>query len=203
MFTISLFLQEGFYSLDLMGNDVAQNYALFGPYNNLCITAPSSCSTGFTFAMWIKKDKSKCSNSSHGIMSTRAKIPSNTEGIWLRCSSSIDELEYGLFVEPERYVIKEIFIPSADVWVHSTMVWNVGGYLKIYHKWASGSASGLSSLSTSNSEHHSAENTVRELVFGMAFTDDISWYGSGMIDGVKVFNRPLTQSEVEALYANA
>ncbi len=174
------------------------SYALFGPYPDQCVTAPSTCTTGFTFALWIRK-ASTCSSNNVGIATTLVKNPSPTEGIWIQCQSNLNEIKYGVRIHPDSSS-KEVMVLASgpDVWFYAPMVWSVGQPIVIYDNgqyasdgnWETGPGFATN------------VNTQRKLAFGLQYTDDTnpSTYGTAYIDGVRMFNRPLTAAEVQALY---
>ena len=104
-----------------------------------------------------------------------------------------------MFVYPDKMckVVTPIGI-GPDTWVYVTMVWSVGTPFKTYQNgewvqdgnWQPGGP------------YMTDLNTERKLAFGIMFTDQSSEfnYGTGYIDAVKMFNRPLTAEEVQALY---
>ncbi len=171
------------------------DYAMFGPYPDQCVTAPSTCTTGFTLAMWLWKP-STCS-SYYGLVTTQRASPPS-EGIRISCAdSSTSDIEYKMFVQPDKMctLVRTI---EPDVWVYLTMVWSVGTPFKTYQdgdwvedgNWQTGGP------------YMTNLNTERKLAFGIMFTDqgpDYN-YGTGYVDAVIMFNRPLTTEEVQALY---
>ncbi len=188
-----LSIQEGFSSLYFSGST---QYATFGPFLDLCITAPSTCTLGFTFGLWIKKGAS-CTSAFAAIATTCSRNnPTESEGIWIRCEPDANSIVYRMYVAPESHSIIDMPITSgADTWYYATMVWNIGTALKIYENGTfiadgSWSATGWSSI----------VNTVRELTFGRLFTDHNYGYATGNVDGVRIFNRPLNDAEVLTLY---
>ena len=182
--------QEGSRALSLDG----LTYALFGPYPDQCVTAPSTCTTGFTFGLWLRKS-STCSTNNLGIVTTQKNSPPS-EGIRISCVDGMYGIEYKMFVHPDSMCKLVTIIGSgADVWFHATMVWSVGSTFKIYEngQWAEdGSWQGGS--------YPTDVNTEQKLAFGIPFTDQDSDYGTAYVDAVKMYNRPLTAEEVQALY---
>ncbi len=82
-----------------------------------------------------------------------------------------------------------------DVWIHVTMVWSVGQPIVMYENGVY--------VSDGNSQLYASNvNTLRKVGFGIEHTDVTNppTYGTGYIDGVRMFNRPLTAAEVQALY---
>ena len=81
-----------------------------------------------------------------------------------------------------------------DTWYYATMVWTVGTALKIYED---GQYIGDGSWAASG--WGNTVNTVRELTFGRHYTDFAHGYSTAYVDGVRIFNRPLSAAEVLAL----
>ena len=83
-------------------------YAVFGPYGNLCVTSLHSCTTGFTIVFWIKMEY----NCTGYVLSTRDN--SNTPGIDIRCDNT------GLFYSiTKRYGSHTVDVgDSTGRWIH-------------------------------------------------------------------------------------
>ncbi len=192
---LSSFFQEGSTSLCFTAGST--QYATFGPFPDLCITAPSTCTLGYTFGLWIMKP-ADCASTYVAIATTRVHPGSNpqSEGIWIRCQDDANNIEYRMYAAPSSHTYKVMPITSGpNTWYYATMVWTVGTALKIYEdgqyvvdgSWA---ATGWSSI----------VNTDRELTFGRQFTNLANGHASACVDGVRIFNRPLSSAEVLALY---
>ncbi len=187
--------QEGSNSLELNGS----NYALFGPYPDQCITAPSTCTTGFTFGLWIKKS-SDCRSSDAKLATTRVRRPRRTEGMWINCRPNVNQVKYGVSINPNYSSTAFVAIANgADVWFYATMVWQVGQPIVINEN-----GQHVANGSWNTGPGFAAEvNTARNLAFGLENTDGTnpSKYAKGCkIDGVRMFNRHLKAAEVLALY---
>ncbi len=121
------------------------------------------------------------------------------EGIWIRCRNDQYRIKYGVQIHPDSSS-KEVMVLASgpDVWFYATMVWSVGQPIVIYEN-------GLY-VSVGNWETGPGfvidVNTKRNLAFGLLYTDDTNQpvYGRAYIDGVRMFNRPLSAAEVQALY---
>ncbi len=170
-------------------------HASFGPYTDQCVTAPSTCNAGFTFAMWLKKSHS-CNSESYSIVSTLVQNPDPAEGIVIRCKNQVNKIKFRISIHPTYESTLTMKLDSGShVWVFMTMVWPVGSPMDVYEN-----GQFAESGNWRADAKYVRENTKRELVFGSLFTDNITGHGGGYIDGVRMFNRPLSTSEVQALY---
>ncbi len=187
---VLLHFQEGSSSLFIDGS----SYALFGPYPNLCIMAPSTCPTGFSLGLWIK---SACP-SPGGILTTRMINPTETEGMLIFCTTNPGDIKFEVYMQPQSLSALTMDLGSrSDEWFYLTLVWPVGSALQYYEdgefaiagNWDTGSL------------YATVANTDQKLAFGMEFVDQLSTgHGTAYVDGVRTFNRPLTSDEIKALY---
>ena len=78
-------MQSGDYALGLVQ---PSKYAVFGPYTDMCITAPHSCQEGFTIGLWIHRGN-LCDNSASTMFSTRSLAGGTgaKEGLEIRCDT--------------------------------------------------------------------------------------------------------------------
>ena len=83
-----------------------------------------------------------------------------------------------------------------DVWFYSTAVWKVGSPLKVYEngQWAADGSW------QTHSAYARDVNTQRMMTYGRQFVDWNNGHATAYIDGVRIFNRPLSAAEVLALY---
>ncbi len=170
-------------------------YASFGPYPDQCVTAPSTCNTGFSFAMWLKKSHS-CNSESYAIVSTLVQNPDPAEGIVIRCKNQVNKIKFRISIHPNSESILTMKLGSgSNVWAFMTMVWSIGSPMDIYEN-----EQFVESGNWRTDAKYVRENTKRELVFGSLYTDNITGHAKAFIDGVRMFNRPLSTSEVQALY---
>ncbi len=182
-------LQEGLYSLYLSGS----TYATFGPFPDQCITAPHSCTLGFSIGLWIKK-MSACASNYVGIVTTQILAPSQTEGMWIRCCDAVTDIEYRVHAHPQFMSNLVMTLGSGpDVWFYATIVWFAGQPLKVYED-GMYRQDGLVASPTRDI------NTQGMITFGSQYTDHISGHATAYVDGVRIFNRPLSDPEVQALY---
>ncbi len=89
-------------------------------------------------------------------------------------------------------------VNGTDVWSYATLFWSVGQPIVIYEN---GQHVAYGNWKT-GPELAKEVNVQRNLAFGLEYTDvtNPSKYGKGYIDAVKMFNRPLSAEEVQALY---
>ncbi len=193
-----LTLQGGTSSLSF--NGTLSEYAVFGPYPNICITAPHTCTEGFTIGLWIKR-MVECNLYGSTIFSTHGLGPPTKEGIDLRCDTNTGSNKMHVLLTVSLPSAKSepfvIFATARDAWFHCTLVWTASSDLVIYEN---GGHLKTEALALTGDY---AENVESLIVFGRRYTDDqegTSDYGTGFVDGVKIYNRPLNATEVMALY---
>ena len=107
------------------------------------------------------------------------------------------QVEYRLYIHPQTQSNLIMTLGSGpDVWFYMTMVWSVGAPFKIYEngQWAEDGDW------ATNSAYTRAVNTVRTITFGRQYVDLDQGHATAYIDGVRIFNRPLSAAEVLALY---
>ncbi len=170
--------------------------ATFGPYPDLCITAPSTCTLGFTYAAWIKKPTA-CANTYVGIVTTMSRYSNKAEGFRIRCRATVTDIEFRVYMYPQSSSLLVMPLGSGpDVWFYSTAVWAVGSPLKIYENghWVA------DGYWETHSTHTREANTQRMMTYGRQFVDWDNGHATAYIDGVRIFNRPLSDAEVLALY---
>ncbi len=170
-------------------------HASVGPYPEQCITAPSTCESGFTFAMWLKKSRS-CISPLKGIVSTLVQNQNPTEGILIKCHNNMNKIKYCISIHPNSESTLAMILGSGSYeWVFVTMVWSVGSPVDVYEN-----GQFVESGNWRTDANYVRENTRRELVFGSLYTDNITGHARAYIDGVRMYNRPLSESEVQTLY---
>ncbi len=185
-------------SLEFRASSV--EYASVGPYHDLCVTAPSGCSTGFAIGMWIKM-LDECATSAggqRGILTTWFNAPGGyAEGISIRCGAdSFNSMRIELFVYPNVQFSGTITsTTTAGSWFHSTVVWEVSpSSLKLYED-------GVILGSISSTTGSSVANPDGMIVFGRKFIKDTTFgSGSALVDDVRILNTPLSATEVQNLY---
>ncbi len=94
------------------------------------------------------------------------------------------------------------FATAVGSWVHATAVWYVGSNLTVYENGQYLNLVDVDMNSTSGPFYH---NTAPGLmVFGRAYTNGLQGgandYATVFVDGVKIYNHPLSPTEVLALY---
>ncbi len=114
------------------------------------------------------------------------------------CTGFPADIKFEMYMEPQSMSALTMALGSkANEWFYLMLVWPVGSPLKFYEdgkfvtngNWQTGIL------------YSSEENTKRNLAFGIEFLDLLSiGHGKAYVDGVRIFNRPLTSDEVEALY---
>ncbi len=110
---------------------------------------------------------------------------------------NLQDIEYKMFVHPNTMVKSVTTISSEpDSWFYATMVWSVGSPFKIYEdgSWIQ------DGILEQDGIYGTDINTERKLAFGIPYTSQTYDFGTAYIDAVKMFNRPLTTEEVQALY---
>ena len=189
--------QGGAHSLGL--DKTAASYAVFGPYPDLCITAPHTCAEGFTIGLWIRR-ANECDKAASTIFSTRSLTGSTgaKEGITIRCDTNPSKLNIHLKVSSgTKSEPSPTFATANTIWFHCTVVWTVGTNLVIYENGQYLTTGGM--FSTTGLYN----NTDPLMVFGRRYTDGqlgADDYATGFVDGVKIYNRPLNATEVTDMY---
>ena len=158
-------------------------YAVFGPYGNLCVTSLHSCTTGFTIVFWIKMEY----NCAGYVLSTRDN--SNTAGIDIRCDNT------GLFYSiTKRYGSHTVDVgDSIGRWIH--VAFQADTYLNslnVYHD-VNNKHSGL----VANNDIPNTASAMQSIVFGRQYVAIGGGYGSALVDDVKIYNKELTQENVQ------
>ena len=138
---------------------------------------------------------STCTSNFAGVVSTRVQNPP-AEGMWIECKTNPSEIVIGVKIHPNSESYTGMSIRSGpDVWFYSTVVWRVGTKINIYEDGLN-TANGTWSTEASNVE----VNNERMIAFGIAYTDEtVLFRGMGYVDGVRLFNRPLSSIEVQSL----
>ncbi len=156
------------------------------------------------YILYISYRSSSCMTSTNTIFSTRGSAAGTgaKEGIEIRCHDHTghNKLHVHLKVSPIfRSQPQVSFEAPKNEWAHLTAVWTFNTTLKLYDNRQ------LDATGIMHSGSPFAYNANPLIVFGRRYTDGGSAadYSTASVDGVKIFNRPLSAAEVLVLYNSA
>ncbi len=153
--------------------------------------------------MYISYRSSSCTTSTNTIFSTRGSAAGTgaKEGIEIRCHDTVDnKLHVHLKVSPSIRSHPQVSFEAAkNEWAHLTAVWTFNTTLKLYDNGL------VDATGTMHSGSTFAYNANPLIVFARRYTDygAAADYSTASVDGVKIFNRPLSAAEVLVLYNTA
>ena len=183
MYQISFVIQVGSGALCFDG--ASDEYATFGPYNDLCITSLGDCTNGFALAFWIKFTYD-CNGY---LMSTRDDV--GYDGIQISCHSS--GLDFALMVGSSSATLPTTF--TCCTWVHVVLVGKLPHSVGVAYN---GNLDHTTSLTATDTY---AQSTSREIVFGNQWiNDEGAEFGTACIDHVIIYNTMLLPTAVENLF---
>ncbi len=138
-----------------------------------------------------------CASHYVGIFTTQTRYPNRAEGMWIRCRNEVTDIEYRVYAHPQSMSNLVMTLGSGpDVWFYATVVWFVGQPIKVYED-------GMHVQDGDWQDHNSYSrevNTQRMITFGRQYADWDNGHATAYVDGVRIFNRPLSDLEVQALY---
>ena len=169
-------------------DDSSANHAIFGPYDNLCITSFTGCVGDSTIGFWVKI----ASGCNGYIMSTRDAT--GYDGIGIKCSGGW--LSYIMNIGSST--AQTMVLGSTGTWFYVVLTsrsMSASWAINVYHRPGSNIASAQASSSASN------PSVEGKIVFGRQFvTNDNGNHGKAWVDDVRIYNRRLGLSEVNTVY---
>ena len=136
--------------------------------------------------VWIKRDGA-CTESNKFLVTTREG--SDKEGLWIECNG-----HYTLYVAPDELYDLTVSRTRESEWDEVVVVWDLSSLLVYYNEALQSSASPSTGSAVTL-------NTDNEVGFGPEYTKTTSVSSQGKIDGIRIYNKPLTPTDIAALPA--
>lgn len=163
----------------------------FGSFVNTCVSEPSLCPLGFTFALWIKYAILDNNGLQYFIGTSGTK--EGLKGFLIYQDFPYDKEDHlAIKVENGTMLWKRSFPVPRDSWTHVTFTWDERDGLVIY---SNGSSAGAD---------QKGKKTKPEEVYNTSFTfgrpNNEVIFSKAAYDEIAVWNRKLHPKEVEAVY---
>ena len=161
-----------------MNLDGIDDYAIFGPFSDMCMVSSSACTDGFSITLWLQI----LSGCDGYILSTRDSTAH--DGIQIRCTTSGGFADLDLEVKVGFTSGSLTGSVSMDTWFHVTLSGDLPGSLTLEFD----HYSGVSTFSDSSPN----PSLSQSLVFGRQWvTVSGGDQGKAKVDEVKIYNRKL------------
>ena len=184
-----LFFQVGLGSLELDG----AQYAIFGPYDNLCVTSLSRCdpTSGLSVAFWTFMNNG-CAGY---ILSTRDAT--DYEGLEVSCSFGDLVVNFLFGLQASSEYKKVTVSTSTAIWHHVTVTFSLQDHSSVIY--IDGYAVTPSLLHTGTPQNLTA-SVERKIVVGRRYVTEAVSNTFGYVDDIRVYNRVLSSTEAENVW---